>query len=463
MSDFSSLTVGMSGLEANREALDIVGQNVSNSSTPGYTAERVNQVAVGGVQYPGFDESVPPLPGSGVQVTGVSRLTNDYLTARSLTEQANSGALTAQQNTLASIQQIFPEPGTNGIQGQLSSYWSAWGAVANQPDDSATRTALLEQGRSLATAFNLASSSLGTLSASTASQVATTVSSINNAATQIAQLNQSIRQGTLANLPVNELADQRDQLVSTLSNQLGVTTQTNADGTVDVFTGNQALVRGITSQSFTVSGSGTLTSLHWPDGSTFSPTSGQLGGMLSSLGTISSYQSQLDQVALALKNQVNAQQAQGVDLTGAAGVPFFSGTGAGDIAVAVTNPNQVAAASSSAPVPVNPTTGLPDPSKNLDGSNALAAGEMGAQANGPDVAYRQFITVLGNAAQQANTQLTAQTSVTASVNAALQAATGVNVDQELTNMLMYQHAYEASAKFVTTVDSMIQTLIGLVQ
>jgi flagellar hook-associated protein 1 FlgK len=121
MSDFSELGVGLSGLEAQQMGMDTVGQNVANANTPGYDDETVEFGSVGSVQYAGFS-GASALPGDGVQVDGVTRLTDSYLQGQSYTQQGLQGALTAQQDGLQAVQENFPEPSGNGISSQLTQY-----------------------------------------------------------------------------------------------------------------------------------------------------------------------------------------------------------------------------------------------------------------------------------------------------------------------------------------------------
>jgi flagellar hook-associated protein 1 FlgK len=493
VSDFSDLGVGLSGLEAQQIGLDTVGQNVANASTPGYVDETVNLGAVGSVQHPGFDQSASSLPGDGVEVVGISRLDNTYLQARSYTEQGDQGLLSAQQNGLQAVQQIFPEPSSNGISSQLTKYWQDWSTLASNPADAPTRSMLVEDATTLSSSLNQASTSLATVGQQTVQDIQSTLQQVNIAASQIASLNQSIAQGmagrgNVGNSSVNELQDQRDQLVSQLSSQLGLRVTNNSDGTVNIYSGSEALVWGNTSQNLSLSSSGPPYSLVWSnDGSTFQPASGELGGMLSTVNEyVPNYQQGLDQVAQSLMGSVNELMSTGYDLYGNQGAPFFLGTGAGNIEVnpaVAADPGKIAAAASPVPAGSGAT--------NEDGTVAAQVGELpnssqvsllepaGGWASGgtasawgtgastvtgtePDVAYNQLVSGIGQATSSVSSQLTAQQAVTTNVNSALQSATGVNTDEELTKMVMYQNAYDASAKFISTVDATLQSLIQMV-
>ena len=279
MSDFADLTVGLSGLEAQQVGMDTVGQNVANANTPGYVQEEVDLGAVGAVQHMGFDDSAAQLPGDGVQVAGILRLDNTYLQQRSYTEQANQGMLSAQQTGLQAVQANFPEPSSTGISSQLTQLWQDWSTLANNPSDAPTRATLVQDATSLTSSLNQTSAALSTLSQQTLQGINGTLGQVNQETSQIAALNQQILPaaagGAATSGNLNELEDQRDELISKLSNQLGVNVTYNANGSANVNVGSESLVSGTTSQSLSLSTSGPPYNLVWSaDQSTFQPTTG---------------------------------------------------------------------------------------------------------------------------------------------------------------------------------------------
>jgi flagellar hook-associated protein 1 FlgK len=268
---------------------------------------------------------------------------------------------------------------------------------------------------------------------------------------------------------------------------LGVNVTYNADGTANVYSGSEALVSGPNCQTLSLSSSGPPYSLVWSqDQTSFQPSSGALAGDLSVVNQyVPGYQQNLDQVAQSLMGSVNNLVSTGYDLNGNTGTPFFLGTGASDIEVnpaVAANPSLIAAAS--APVasgssatnedgtiaadigelPNSQTVTLDVPSGGWS-AGASASSWSGATATtgtDADTAYNELVTGIGQATSTVNNSLTNQQTVTTNVNSALQSATGVNTDQEMTNMVMYQNAYDASAKFISTVDAVLQTLVSMV-
>jgi flagellar hook-associated protein 1 FlgK len=272
-------------------------------------------------------------------------------------------------------------------------------------------------------------------------------------ATTIAQLNAGIDTAVNGSLNPSDLLDQRDKLINQLGELTGVTTRDGRNGMVDVFINGNAIVRGRDASSIHMQKTATGAVLKWDlDGSAVNASTGKVAALLDAANTtIPGYLSKLDAIAKTFISTVNNQQKQGVDLNSApSSTPstndLLSGTGASDIDVdPAMTPDLVAAAA------VN--------GGRLDGSNALALAEMGTSPTGPDQAYRSFIDSLGVDVQRASRQSDIQGEITRQTDAATQSAAGVNLDEEMANMIAFQHAYDAAARFMTAVDQQLDTLI----
>jgi flagellar hook-associated protein 1 FlgK len=254
--------------------------------------------------------------------------------------------------------------------------------------------------------------------------------------------------------------DQRDQLARTLGTLIGGVATPGQDGQVSVSVNGVAIVAGATAQQFTLAGATTLGGatadpprLMW--GTTTVPVdSGSAAGYLAVLGTdLPSLASKVDAVATSLRDVVNAVHATGFQKDGTPGGPFFAGTDALSLSVVPTTPAQLA---------ITPTPGT------IDGSVAMQIGDLSddavAQATlgspGPSAQWRDATTLLGVRVQSLKNAGDVQDSVVAAADAAVQADAGVNLDEEMTNMLQYQRAYQAAARVVTTVDEMLDTLVN---
>jgi flagellar hook-associated protein 1 FlgK len=345
--------ISVSALQAFQQAINVTSNNVANANTPGYDRERINLAA--GVPQSNGSVSV----GSGVVVTGISRAFSQAAANQLNTSQSTLGQLTALQNYSTQIDNLF---GTTigGLSTSLQTFYNAYSDVANAPTSTAARQAMIGKAQSLAGSFQNASSELSNLNTDVNSRISADVTQINSIASAISTLNKQIVVGTAQDggQPPNELIDQRDQLVSNLSQLVGITTTTETNGALNVFVGNgQPLVlQGQTTQLTTVANAFNASQLELStsalNGNVISGaiTSGDLGGLLAARNqVINPALNQLGQVATALSQTVNSQQAAGLDLNGQFGAPIFS----------VGTPQAVASSrntdATTASVSVNPT------------------------------------------------------------------------------------------------------------
>jgi flagellar hook-associated protein 1 len=457
MTNFNgSIGTATSGLSAAQYALSVISQNISNADTPGYTREVANLQDVSGSSsglYTGHGQL------AGVKIASTDREVDPVLNARLRNVQADGAMADTASTQLQSVETLFPEPSTSGLGAQLSTVWSDWANVANNPSGSsatAVRQTLLSDVGTVTATLNTMSANLTDIQTSTTQQLTTNVASVNTAAGELATVNGQIAVATATGANANSLLDQRDQLLTTLSTLAGGVATINQNGSANVMVGGQALVSGATgttSSAMAVSSTYQLS----VGGTAISPTTGSMAAQVTALNTtFPGLQTQLNGVAAALASTLNTAQAAGYDQNGNAGTAMIgtsdgsSTITAANISLIMTNPASIAAAATQ-------TAG-----GNTDGANALAVSNTGALATSPDAMYANLIGTIGSASAAAQQQQATQDSVVSAVQQQQQSISGVNYDQEVTDMMTYQQAYNASAKVLTTIDGLLDTLINLV-
>lgn len=457
MSDFFGLRVALSSMYAQRRGLEVTGHNVANVNTDGYSRQRVGLQAAGANTVPALHATWTGA-GAGVQVTGVDRLRDQFLEARALVEHGAHAHLSQNQQVYARVELIFAEPGPNGLQAGMSELWAGWGDIANHPEDVAARAQLLERAKTLAGSVNRTRDELAGQWDASVEQLRVTVDGVNATAARVAELNGAIERAERSGLSSNDLADQRDRLALDLARAVGATVRPGAAGTVDVYLGGTALVRGSRAESLTLAtpsgigdAAGGGAELRWAkDGYPARVEAGQAGGLLDALNhALPGARAGIDEVAAQLAQVVNDQQAAGYDLDGQPGADLFRWDPSSGLAVVLTDPSQLAAAAEA-----------PDGGPSVDGRNALAMAELATRADGPDDRYRSFIVALGVEVQATNRRAEIQADITHQIDAVRDAESGVNLDEEMVNMVAYQHAYNAAARLLTAIDEMLQTLVG---
>ena len=453
MSNFASLGLGARALQAAQRGLELSGQNISNVNTAGYSRQRLDQVAAGGSGVPAMWSQSTAF-GDGVLVRGTERIRDEFLEARAQQVRGSASSLTSAAATLRSVEVIFGEPGDTGLQAQMASFWSSWSDVANDPTSTPPRTQLLEEATQLAASFGRASQQLGQEWSGTREALTATVSEVNRTASDVARLNDAIRSAKVSGASTSELADQRDQLVLQLGESIGAVGRLNDDGTVTVTVGGSQLVSGTRTSELRVDGptlpgrTAPVTVAWAGSGTPATVTGGEVQGLATALNTtIPGYVASLDSVVAKLAGTVNAQQAAGYDRAGGTGAALFSGTTAATLAVSLTTTDGIAASTSPPPA--------------YDGDNASAMAGHLADPAGADASYRSLIVELGVQSQSASRQADVQGVMLRQVDSARLGVSSVSLDEEMTNLMSYQHAYEAAARFVSVIDSTMDSLMNM--
>ena len=233
--------------------MDVAGHNVANVGTDGYTRQRIEQSSITSPAQ-GWAGSTGVQAGQGVSVDRIARLGSALLDASVRTTASTAGYLAQRSAAFGRIESTLREPGSDGLSARLTAFWSAWQDVANQPGDPGATSALLSTAGQLATTLSSGRAALETQWADTATDTRGMVSSLNDAATQVAALNKQIRSAVAQGGSPNELLDARARLTESASFLAGATTRAEADGTVTVYLGGNALVRGDSARAVAVVG-----------------------------------------------------------------------------------------------------------------------------------------------------------------------------------------------------------------
>jgi flagellar hook-associated protein 1 FlgK len=469
-----ALSIAASGLDAQQTAMDTISQNLANASTPGYVAESAvlttnpSSTAVGA--------------GDGVRVATIAQAPDQLAAAANQQAQGALSSSTALQQVLTEVQDAFPEPNSGqGISNQLASFWSSWDGITQNPSSPAPYTQVVDEAQGLATSFNQAAAAISQAAGDAQSQLSALVATDNTLLSQVAQLNQQIAGTTQDGGSANSLIDQQNQLVDQLAKDLGATATSQPDGTVTVAVGGFTLVSGATATTLAVQTTGAGSSGTGASSPTLSVVdtanglalpvagapggnaglSGTAGGLLSAINSyLPDYQQQLDQAASDLATQVNSMLAAGYTTSGTAGTPLFTtSNGAATVTAANLAVTAAVAANPAATLAVS-TSATASPNNGL---NAQAIAETGSATSfPPNAVYTAFVQNLGAQVQAVNTQVTADTSVATSASQTLAEIAGVNPNQQMISLLDDQHAFEASAQVISTVNSAIQALLQAV-
>jgi flagellar hook-associated protein 1 FlgK len=445
----------------------VIGHTVANAATEGYSRRRVDFTAAAAGTVPALF-SKPRGVGNGVDIAGITRVRDGLLEARVRAEVATKSRLEAAVDVYDRVELALPEPSDTGLAVQLGDYWAAWHDVANQPQELASRAALLEQAKTLTTAVNRAGLQLENARSDVVAQLEATIADANALAGRVADLNGGIRSAVAAGLQPDDLLDQRDVLVEQLSGLVGGSAREGDDGMVDVFVGGSAYVRGDRAQALEVIDGPDPTTpdvgspflrvhLGWTGANGEVPVDdGTVGGALEAINDVlPRYLERLDDVAATLVSSVNTLHQAGYALDGSTtGLDFFDPT--------ATTARTIRLSSDVDGQPELISAGMPSgvpASGTLDGSVAEAIALLSTEVDGADGRYRAMIGTLGVESQAVRRRAEMQSSVVTQVTDAATSVRGVSIDEELGNLVASQQAYAASARVLTAVDEMLDTLI----
>jgi flagellar hook-associated protein 1 FlgK len=569
VSSFLTLNTALTGVEAAQEELDTTGQNITNANTPGYEEQIVNLVESPSLALAGAAGNGALQLGTGVNAESVTNAGDPYLDAAWRQQNASTNGASTTQTYLQQIQTALNEPNSSGISSQLATFWKDWNSLADNPNDSAAQQAVVQQGQTLADSFNSLSSELNgpnpsnPLSPTNSSSILGQVNAqymatmegptssgasggtLYNDAYNIASLNYSIVQAHAAGQNPNDLIDQRNAALDSLSQLGNVQVQNNSDGSVTVYFGGvqgTALINdpvgippggpvppGDNFGSYSAGGGapGSGWAAAWQAqfssassaGTSASSLATTVGGTLGSLiglagysasgfgslgtptfsggatsypspvaathaGTIGTISASLDQVASTLASEVNSPTVTGTSTQLTLNAPFFTPTSGSTITAAtlsVSSSLRQAAANGITPQAVSSSTA---PGGNTQGTtniqvsslavsppatvspnasdNDVALDEAANAGGAADTAYQAFVQQVGSLAQGANTQLKTAGALQTQITNQRTSVEGVDLSQEMANLISEQQAYQASAKvmnaFSTVMDSLMSTV-----
>jgi flagellar hook-associated protein 1 len=452
---YMGLNTALSGLEAAQAAIDTTGQNIANADTPGYSRQRVNMTERSELTIPALSSYTGDGSqfGTGVDITSITRIRDTFLDSQYRAQNTTENGENTSSTILSQVQAGLAEPSTTGLSHGLDQFFSDWSTLAAHPGDAGAQQAVMGDGANVADQLNTLAGQLNTLESQVTDQYNTLTDPANGAvandANQIAQLNTQIAQAQAAGIDANALEDQRDNVIDDLSQYSSVNVTTQSNGMVNVSFGNAAIAAGNgTADSTPLVNGGTVDLSDNLTDTNLSGAGGTLGSLLSlhdattGTGQIDTYMTTLNSVASQLVSTVNGA-ISGADASGPTATPFFDPTGTTAATIAV-NPSLSA----------NSTT----PPYTTDEANAVASLSGGAAQQ----TYNAFVTQVGSDVQSAqNSQQTAQSLLTAIGNQR-QSVSGVSLDEEMTNLIQFQQAYQASARVMSTINDTIGTLLNMV-
>ncbi|GGD92256.1 flagellar hook-associated protein FlgK [Paenibacillus nasutitermitis] len=513
-STFHGIETAKRSVLTQQTAINTVGHNISNANTAGYTRQRVTMVASRPMEAFGINRSSSPGQlGTGVEFTAINRIRTAYLDDEFRNQSKFLGSWSIRSETLDKLEAIVNEPSDTGIRKVMDNFYQAWSDLSKDPSNVTARRIVKENATALTDAFNYMSQQLSNLSQDLTTNVSVKANEVQSYLSSIADLNQSIYKIESLGDNANDLRDQRDLLTDKLSNIINITVQ-NTDQGYSISLGGQALVQG--SQVLVQVNAGVTPQEQgaYLEGAYAAGflNGGEVYGMIFSRENyVKDYSKQLDELADTLANGdikvtlpkgtvlpvgMSVTTTSGGSVSGALGedtevilkglnglhqlgysldgsttgsLPFFEGGSpitAANIklnSLISDNPNLIASSMR--------TTGTGTDEQVVKGNNTLALlmanlkqtsflSVDGKREATIDSFYSSIVGQLGVQAQEATRQIQNSTGLVQQVENSRQSISGVSLDEEMSDLIKYQHAYTAAARFMTTYDEMLDKLIN---
>lgn len=422
-----SLHSAASGMRASQIAIQTTSHNVTNMNTPGYTRQRVEQSANRPFSQPGLNSHLGAGQlGTGVEVNDITRIRNSFYDFQFRSESHSYGDVSVKYDYYKSMEIIFDEPSNNSISSSLNKFFNGWNELSKDPNNVGAKNIAIENAKYLANNINKVSKKLDTLQENLNKQSEDILGDVNQSLTALKDLEKSIKIVEATGKSPNDLLDERDRILDDLSFKINIydddVKASMQDGKLE-----QAEVDKLIKDN---------------------KLSGELGSTVEMNKEIDKYKEKVEELAKVIASNVNE----------VAGQEIFVFDPKGDEMLSV-NPEILADVSK-----LEMTSDLATELYKLKDKKVT----FGEAPNQKELTINNFynntIQELGKASQTVIRQEANQSKLLGSIDKSRMSVSGVALDEEMINLLQFQHAYNASAKVVSTVDALLDVVInGLIR
>ncbi|MBI1809688.1 MAG: flagellar hook-associated protein FlgK [Gemmatimonadetes bacterium] len=465
----SLLNTARSAVVAQQAAVQVAGHNIANAQTAGYTREVVDLTA-------STPETTPMGTfGTGVSVSNVTSMRDSLLSQDVRTQGSTAANAKTNSDLLGRVESVLGDPATSTLSSAIDNFYNAWSDLASNPTTASAKTVVQQRATALASVFNGYAGQLTQVRKAATDALTQSVTTVNSLVKQIADINQRIVPAESSGQSANDLRDQRDQLLDKLSSLVSINVIDRPDGSDQVTLGGISIVDGTDAKSLAVGNGATATVTIAGSPDALRNVGAQVGAQLDFLNSaLPSVKSGLDTIAAAIITDVNAVHRTGWSPpSGAAGnwnpaapptgsnVDFFDSTPANATAANM----RLSAAVAADPNAIAAGAVLNGAGDNTVALQMAALRDHSPSAPGQNVngAFQTLVSQLAVQKNSSDNSATVYQTLANQATARRQSATGVSTDEELINVIKFQQAYTAAAKYMTTVDQMSQSLLSIVQ
>ena len=449
------LEIGKSGILANQRALDVTGQNISNAANPDYSRRRVE------LQEQAFREGNRYL-GLGVKVDDLTRFRSEITDERIRGQESELGFTDEKQKILKQLEVVLSTDNNMDLDVRLTDFFNAFSKLAANPEDNTIRENVIREAEELTQTFGNLNAEISAIQQNAIDRADNQAAEINNLLREIASLNQNVTAGEGEGVESDfDSIDKRTAKLRELSELADVSITEDDNRSLTVRIGGIVVVQDDQFKQISAETdlANDIARLRLDNGAVISNVGGRIGASLESVrDEIPTVKDQLDNLASALVRDVNRVHSEGYGLNNATGVDFFNpdNTNAANIELStiILNDADYIAASNSQNAPGN-------------GGNANELANLRNAQNAIEsqtyVEYSVSISAdVGSRINQLETRNDTAESAQNLLIEQQESIAGVNIDEELANLIRYQNAYQASARVINAARQNFDTLLTLI-
>ncbi|MDA1674894.1 flagellar hook-associated protein FlgK [Bacillus cereus group sp. TH152-1LC] len=442
----------LSGLFAAQRGIQTSQMNVSNLNTEGYVRQRMQlseNASAGGA---GIEQKI----GSGVLVESIKRMTDANMRNNYNNQSSRVGYYEQIESVLNEVETVMGDYSIGKLSNMMGGFFNAWQEVSKFPEESSYRYALVGETAKFTQKINEMGKELSRVEQDTVGNIGVQVSEMNTILNGLAEVNKKINQ--TGEFVPNALLNERDRLVNKLSSyaEIEVSFESNNPEAISIRSGGAYLLDN--EKSYDIRLVNSNNEYYLSNGTArIDMSTGKLKANLDIVDNyIGSYKKQLDTFATGLIKQVNDIHKTGFSINGDTGIDFFVGTGSKDIAI---NPALKADPSKLATSAVAGVEGNTDIAKQI--------GNVMNQTVSDNMSFRNYVNSFSmEMAQDLNTvsnQVAIQNEVLTGIGERKASIEGVNLEEEMTNLMMYQKLFTANAKAIKAIDETLDTILNIKQ
>lgn len=469
---FGTLNNATKGLLVQQSALQTTSHNISNANTEGYSRQKVTMVADNPYTLGGIGQL-----GTGVRIASIDRIVDPYVNNQLRNENSSLEMYSQKSDVLGQLEGIFNEPSTTGLNNNLSKVFASWTYLGSNPELATAKTMVAQNSETFTDTLHHMSNQIDNLHKGTVQDIEKNVLDFNSKVTQLDSLNKQIFNMTSQGQAPNDLLDQQDKILSELSGIAGVEATYDKFNRVSVSVGGQPVLTEDKINNLTVDTAATTAGQLKVNDTTIEIKSGTIKGSQEALVEIDVKKQDLNELAYTFATAVNK-----VHSDGGKGTDFFdlSETVDGNYAASIQVNKEILNDVSKINAGKNIETVVGGDGTRAQAIASLQNTKLGYpvdpsgieydpdtmtiknQVGGSTVAgaYNDSVTQMGIVKQQSDNMVDSQGSLVSLLEARRDSVSGVSINEEVTNTITYQSAFEANSRIISVVSEMLDTLIN---